>query len=90
MSNYPIGAEHDPAAPWNEDVFFCKDCHSSEIVDYIDKHIKTLTNVQEIGDLSDYEYNAVFDSVYHDMCKEAFIGLCASCHYQEIADLRDD
>jgi hypothetical protein len=91
MSNYPIGAENDPAAPWNEDVFFCKECDAHAITDYIDTYIENLSKNQELGTpLSDYEHNDLFDEIYKDLCNDNVVGKCAKCHYDDIADFRDD
>jgi len=31
MSNYPLGAEHDPKAPWNELHEYCPYCDTEEM-----------------------------------------------------------
>lgn len=92
-SNYPIGADNDPNAPWNKDErTFCVECQSHEICDHIDEHIEKLISTQELGSkdsFSDYEYNALFDKIYESLRAELVITTCPKCYFEGIDHFDD-
>jgi len=92
MSNYPLGAEHDPKAPWNELHEYCPYCDSREMEimaseaasEKAKEANKTIVNPEEHMSEDDF-YDECYQEIYDGS------RLCAQCYYEENADdWRDD
>ena len=61
-SNYPLGADNDPSAPWNEpDVKFCPYCQEHEIESYIQDYLS----------LPSAELNSLYNSLTQ-ICRDCY------------------
>lgn len=92
MSNYPLGAEHDPSAPYNQnDDGLCIYCNSAEIKaiardkaqSIADEMNKGLLDGQESFDSDDF-YDACLHDEF-DMRSE-----CRQCYLDDHADDWED
>ncbi len=92
MSNYPLGAEHDPKAPWNELHEYCPYCDTAELGDIArdmaaekaEEANKSIANPDEHMTEDDF-----YDECYQKVHDES--SLCRQCYLDDHADdWRDD
>lgn len=93
MSNYPMGAEHDPSAPYNqsEDDGLCIYCHSKEIQAIARDKAQSIADKmnEALGDGQEsFESDDFYDACLHDefdMRSE-----CKQCYLDDHADDWED
>jgi hypothetical protein len=87
MSNYPIGAEHDPSAPWNELHTYCTYCDTKEM----GQIARSMANEKaaEANESITNKDEHMSEEDFYDECYEKVMDesrLCTQCYLEDNAD----
>lgn len=93
MSNYPLGAEHDPSAPYNqsEDDGLCIYCHTKEIQAIAREKAQSIADKlnEDLGDGKEsFEYDDFYDACLQDEFDAR--SECRQCYLDDHADDWED
>ncbi len=92
MSNYPLGAEHDPKAPWNELHEYCPYCDTEEM-GYIAREMAAEKAKEANKSIDNPDEHMVEDDFYEECYEKVHdeSRLCTQCYLEDHADdWRDD